>query len=453
MTDQTLQSHPQWSSRWAFVLAAAGAAVGLGNIWKFPYITGENGGGAFVLVYLLCLAVVATPVMIAEIMIGRRSRLNPIQGVARLAKESQAPRAWHGLGWIGVAAGFIILSYYAVVMGWSLSYIFRAGSGEFAGLDADGARSLFGDLVSDPERLLLWHTLAMVMTTIIVARGVRGGLELATRWLMPMLLLLLIVLMGYNIGTSGFMQAVEFMFSPDFSSLTAQSVVVAMGHAFFTLSIGMGTIMVYGSYMPAGTSIPRVTLAIVAADSIIALLAGLVIFPVVYTHGLDVSEGVGLVFMTLPIAFGQMPWGELFALLFFILLSIAAWTSSISMIEPAVSYLTDRFSFSRTAAATWVGLGAWTLGLLSVFSFNLLENWTLFGKTFFGVADFLASNLLLPLGGMLIALFAGWAMKRRFAAEELGLARPGTSQLWWVLTAIVAPAGVFFVLLNGLGVF
>jgi len=444
--------HPQWSSRMAFILAATGAAVGLGNIWKFPYITGENGGGAFVLVYLVCLALVATPIMISEIMLGRRSRMNPIQGMERLSRESNVSTIWQGVGWLGVVAGFIILSYYAVIMGWSLAYIFRAGSGAFEGADASQTRQLFEAVVGDPERLLLWHTIAIVITTIVVARGVRGGLEAATRWLMPLLVVLLIVLLGYNIGTSGFLPAVSFMFKPDFASLTPQAILVAMGHAFFTLSIGMGTIMVYGSYMPEGVSITRTTLIIVAADSLVALLAGMVIFPVVFTHGLDVGEGPGLVFQTLPIAFGQMPWGTLFAVVFFILLSVAAWTSSISMIEPLVSYLTDRFGFSRVYAAVWVGLGAWTLGLVSVLSFNLWSEVTLFDMTMFGLLDFLASNLMLPLGGMLIALFAAWKMRRHFVAEELGI-QGASLRIWWVLTAIVAPLGVLLVLLNGLGVF
>jgi len=450
MTENHIHPHPQWSSRLAFILASTGAAVGLGNIWKFPYIMGENGGGAFVMVYLLCLALVATPIMISEIMLGRRSRLNPIQGMGALARESGVSRHWKLLGWMGSLTGFMILSYYAVIMGWAMAYVVQAASGHFDHASATSIQKLFANLMADPERLLLWHTVAMVITTFVVARGVQGGLETATRWMMPMLFALLILLVGYNIGTPGFSEAITFMFEPDFSKLSSTAIVVALGHAFFTLSIGMGTIMAYGSYMPGNVSIPRATLIIVLADTAIALLAGMVIFPIVFSNGLDPSQGPGLIFKTLPVALGQMEWGTLIGVTFFVLVVIAAWTSSISMIEPAVSYLTDRFEVSRIKASIWVGAAAWALGVLSVLSFNVIQHDTLFGKNFFGLISFLTSNILLPLGGMLIAIFAAWQMRRDYSREELGLGAFAW-RLWWILAAIVAPIGVIVVLLNGLG--
>ena len=450
MAEQNIHPHPQWSSRLAFILASTGAAVGLGNIWKFPYIMGENGGGAFVMVYLACLALVATPIMISEIMLGRRSRLNPIQGMGALARESGVSRQWVWLGWMGSLTGFMILSYYAVIMGWAMAYVSQAATGAFAHATAASVQQLFGTLMADPQRLLIWHTLAMVITTFVVARGVKGGLETATRWMMPMLFALLLLLVGYNIGTPGFHKAMVFMFDPDFAKLTSTSIVVALGHAFFTLSIGMGTIMAYGSYMPANVSIPRATILIVLADTAIALLAGMVIFPIVFSNGLNPGQGPGLVFQTLPVALGGMEWGRLIGVAFFVLLVIAAWTSSISMIEPAVSYLTDRFGVSRLKASIGMGVAAWALGVLSVLSFNVLKDDTLFGKNFFGLMDFLTSNIMLPLGGMLIAVFAAWQMRRNYSREELGLGA-FFWRFWWILTAIVAPVGVIVVLLNGLG--
>ncbi len=450
MTESHIHPHPQWSSRLAFILASTGAAVGLGNIWKFPYIMGENGGGAFVMVYLICLAVVATPIMISEIMLGRRSRLNPIQGMGALARESGVSSHWSLLGWMGSITGFMILSYYAVIMGWGMAYLVQASAGNFEHASASSVQVMFSDLMADPERLLLWHTLAMIITVFVVARGVNKGLETATRWMMPMLAGLLILLVGYNISSPGFGPAMNFMFDPDFSKLTPTAIVVALGHAFFTLSIGMGTIMAYGSYMPTEASVSRAAILIVLSDTAIALLAGMVIFPIVFSHGLDPGQGPGLIFQTLPIALGNMAWGHLIAIVFFVLVVIAAWTSSISMIEPAVSYLTDRFEIGRIKASILIGTGAWLLGVLSVLSFNVLKNDTLFGKNFFGLMDFLTSNIMLPLGGMLIAIFAAWQMRRAYSREELALG-PVTWRLWWLLTAIVAPLGVIVVLLNGLG--
>ncbi len=443
--------HGQWSSRMAFILAATGAAVGLGNIWKFPYITGENGGAAFVLVYLLCLLLMATPIMMTEIMLGRRSRRSPILGMQALAREGNASRHWSLIGWMGVASGFLILSYYAVIMGWALAYVFRAGSGMFEGMSAPAIRAHFEGFAADPEKLLLWHTVAMLLTLTVVARGVRGGLEGATRWMMPLLALILVALVGYNMGSpEAFYQALSFMFTPDFSRLTPQSVLIAMGHAFFTLSIGMGAIMAYGSYMPERVSIARTTLIIVAADTVIALMVGLVIFPVVFANGLEVGAGPGLIFQTLPIAFAQMPWGTMFGALFFIVVSIAAWTSAISMIEPAVAHLVEQRGFTRVRATLLLGAIIWAIGLLSVLSFNLLADWPLFGKTFFGLLDFVTSNIMLPLGGMLMALFAAWVMRADSTRQELGLGRVSFA-LWRLLAAFIAPVGVLLMLLSGLG--
>ncbi|NIR29317.1 MAG: sodium-dependent transporter, partial [Gammaproteobacteria bacterium] len=381
--------HGEWSSRLAFILAATGSAVGLGNIWRFPYIAGENGGGAFVLIYLVCVAVIGVPIMMTEIMLGRRGRRSPINTMLTLAgEEGRSPR-WHYVGWAGVVAGFLILSFYSVIGGWTLAYIFRVGAGVFTGATAEGVTSVFDRFVSDPEGLLAWHTVFLTMTMIITARGVRSGLERAVRYLMPALFVLLVIMVGYAMNTAGFGQAFEFLFKPDLGKLKPQGVLAAMGQAFFSLSLGMGAIMVYGSYLQRHASIARTTITIAAADTGVAILAGLAIFPLVFASGLEPEAGSSLIFKTLPLAFGHMPGGRLFGTLFFVLLAFAAWTSAISVIEPMVAWLVENRGHSRVYAAVASGLGAWALGIGTVLSFNLWEDRTLLGQTFFGLLDYL----------------------------------------------------------------
>jgi neurotransmitter:Na+ symporter, NSS family len=371
MPDTQGSIHGQWSSRFVFILAAVGSAVGLGNIWKFPYITGENGGGAFVVVYLVCIALIGVPIMMAEILIGRRGRQSPINTMRALVAEEKAHPAWRRLGWLGVVTGFLILSYYSVVAGWALAYVFRAGAGLFIGADAGTVSTLFGALLDSPESMLAWHTIFMVMTMAVVARGVRGGLERAVTLLMPALFVLLVILVLYALYEGDFARGAAFLFSPDFDKVfqhcellesgvkscrfSGEPLLIALGHAFFTLSLGMGAIMVYGSYMPGNASIARATLTIVVADTAAALLAGLAIFPIVFANGLEPASGPGLIFQTLPIAFGAMPGGQVFGTLFFVLLVFAAWTSAISLIEPAVAWLVENRQMARVPAALAVG--------------------------------------------------------------------------------------------------
>ncbi len=442
--------HGQWSSRLAFILAAAGSAVGLGNIWKFPYITGEYGGGAFVLVYLACILAIGLPIMMAEVMLGRRGRLNPINTMRVLAEENGATTWWRLLGWMGVLAGFLILSYYSVIAGWSLAYVFRSAGGLFDGATAAIVDSIFAHLVSDPEKLLAWHTIFMAMTMAVVARGVRSGLEEAVRHMMPLLFVLLLVLVGYALTTGAFAQGLEFLLTPRFERLSAQGVLAAMGQAFFTLSLGMGAIMMYGAYLPGGVSIARASLAVVVADTAVALLAGVAIFPLVFAHGLEPAQGPGLIFKSLPLAFGHMPLGALFGVLFFLLLVVAAWTSAISLLEPPVTWLVENHGMGRIRATAVAGGVTWFLGLGTIFSFNLASDKLLWGKTFFDLLDFLTSNIMLPLGGVLIAVFAGWVMRTEASREELALGRWGYG-LWRFLARYIAPLGVFAVFLHALG--
>ncbi len=458
MTTERQSIHGQWSSRWAFVLAATGSAVGLGNVWKFPYIAGENGGGAFVLIYLVCICLIGVPIMMAEIMLGRRGRQNPVMTMETLAKEEGVSSHWKWLGIMGVLAGFFILSYYSVIAGWALSYIFTSASGAFSGSTAETVGDIFGGLVSSPERLLIWHTLFMVMTMLVVARGVRSGLEKAVMLLMPGMFVLLILLVGYSIFKGDFAQGFAFLFSPDFSKLEWGTVLTAMGHAFFTLSLGMGAIMIYGSYLPGDVSIAKTGFMVAMADTLVALLAGLAIFPIVFANGLDTASGPGLVFQTLPIAFGQMPGGIFFGTLFFVMLVFAAWSSSISLIEPAVTWLVEKKKMTRGKACVIAGIVTWLLGIVTVLSFNKWAfTFTFAGQKktegLFDMLDILTANIMLPLGGLLIAVFAGWKMAKTSTTDELAMNVSDVGyKLWLFLVRYVTPVAVIIIMLKAVGV-
>lgn len=443
--------HGEWSSRWAFIMAATGSAVGLGNIWRFSYMVGEHGGAAFILVYLLCIAVVGVPVMMSEIMLGRRGRMSPINTMQSLAEEIGARRAWRMLGWVGVIAGFLILSFYSVVGGWSLAYVPLSASGAFAGADADAVSETFEGLLASPGLLVLWHTVFLAFTVFVVSRGVEGGLEKAVRILMPALVALLLVMVGYGMASEGFAESVSFLFAPDFSAMRMESVLVALGQAFFTLSLGMGAIMVYGSYLSSRSSVPGNTGLIAGADTLIAVLAGLAVFPVLFAVGLDPEEaGPGLVFVTLSAGFGQMPAGALFGTLFFVLLSFAAWTSAISIIEPATAYLVENRDWSRGVAAVAVGAAAWLLGIGSALSFNLWADWQVAGMTFMGLMEFVSTTVLLPLGGLFIAVFAGWILPRRISQQELAFGSEVSYLVWRLVMRYFVPVAVAVILVYGL---
>ena len=452
MMDTKKTVHGAWSSRYAFILAATGSAVGLGNIWKFPYITGENGGGAFVIVYLLCVLLIGIPIMIAETMLGRRSQRNPIETMELLTEEAGADKNWHYLGWMGVIAGLLILSYYSVIAGWASAYVLKAFTGSFFDADATAIKRIFDDFVGSPVQLIFWHSLFMLATMLIVVRGVNKGLEKAVQFLMPSLFVLLLLLVGYAMTTGSYFQGLHFLFSPDFSKLTSSSVLTAMGHAFFTLSLGMGAIMVYGSYLPKGISIAKTAILIAGADTVVALLASIAIFPIVFANNLHPDSGPGLIFQTLPIAFGAMTGGWLMGILFFVMLAVAALTSSISLIEPAVAWLVENKGFSREKACIWSGLATWLLGLGSIFSFNVWSNVKIFDRSIFQLLDYLTANLMLPIGGFCIAIFAGWIMHRQHSEEEFNMPAGMAYPLWKLLISYVAPAAVFFVFLHVIGV-
>jgi len=455
-----------WSGSFGFIMAAAGSAIGLGNIWKFPYITGENGGGAFVLVYLLCIAVIGVPVMICEIALGRHTQRNPVGAfsmlnppISRLAHFIglcmvllgvflAAFKAWGwsavtlGLGvvifrygWkvvggMGVIAGFCILSFYSVVAGWTIGYMVKAMAGKLVFADVPAAAASFGSFIDNPLWAVGCHAVFMLLCALVVYKGVRAGIERWSKILMPILFLILIVLIVRAITLPGAMAGIQFYLSPDFSKISTQSILIALGHAFFSLSLGMGAIITYGSYVEKEQNIFMATLWIVCLDTAVALMAGLAIFPSVFATGLAPDAGPGLVFQVLPVVFNHIPFGPFWAAMFFFLLLIAAWTSGISLLEVVTAYFVDERKWSRKSATVVFSLVIFLLGCLSAISISGWQNlgWlhdalvVAFGKTkgsFFDVMDNMASNWMLPLGGLFISLFVGWIWGTKHAVDEI----------------------------------
>ena len=452
MTSEERKSiHGTWTGRWTFILAAAGSAVGLGNIWKFPYMAGEYGGGAFVLVYLVCILLIGVPIMIAEILIGRRGRSSPANSMAYLAEEVKTFTQWKYLGVMGAIAGLLILSFYSVAAGWAFAYIFEG----FNGTSAVYYGQEFDSFLKDETRLILFHSIFIFATIFIVGRGVIKGLETWINRLMPILFILIVLLCIYATQTGAFFEGVSYLFTPDFSKINAKVILAALGQAFFTLSLGMGAIMAYGAYMPAKQNIGSTALTVAFLDTSVALLAGIAIFPIVFANNLEPAAGPGLVFVTLPWAFVNMPLGVIFGKLFFILLSIAALSSAISLLEPGVAWIVESLKTKRYVAAGVLGFIAWTLGIFSALSFDLLSGFTPIGdKNFFDSMDFLSNQVLLPLGGIFIAIFVGWVMKRSNVLEELDLKNGLVIKTWFFLLRFVAPlmVGLVFILAVFFGV-
>ncbi len=443
--------HGHWSSRMAFILAVTGSAVGLGNIWKFPYLAGQNGGGAFVLVYLLCVFVIGMPVMMSEILIGRRGRRNPVATMALLGEEEGHSRRWQWVGAMAVVTGLFILSYYSVVAGWTLAYVQKSMAGVFVGASPAQVSAVFESFTGSWAQVGIAHTLFMAVTIFVVARGVERGLEQAVKFMVPALILLMLILLGYSINSGSFALGFKFMFSPDFAALSWDGVLAAMGQAFFTLSLGMGAVMAYDAYLPQETSITSTSAAVILADTVIAVLAGLVIFPLVFANGLNPSEGPGLVFDTLPLAFGQMRGGVFFATIFFVLLAFAAGTSALGLMEPAVAWLVEHSNRTRAQAAVMVGGLVWSVGFGTVLSFNALSGFSFLRGTIYDNIDYVTSNVLLPLGGLLITIFAAWVMCRNSSADELGGAGM-IYKLWRFLARYVAPVAIASIFLRAVGV-
>jgi NSS family neurotransmitter:Na+ symporter len=443
--------HGAWVSRWTFIMAATGSAVGLGNMWKFPYVAGSNGGGAFVLMYLICILLIGVPVMMAEVMIGRHGRKSPINSVRDTVAESGADKRWGSLGWLGVVAGMLILSFYAVIAGWALGYIFEVASGNLIGANGASAGTVFENLLADPSRLVLWQTIFMLLCVGVVVGGVKKGLGVAVEILMPLLFLMMLVLLGFSVLKGNFAAAWAFLFDFDFAALNWRAVLEAMGQAFFTLSIGMGAIMAYGAYMPEKANIGKTILVVAFFDSAVAIISGLIIFSFVFaTQGIEPSAGPGLMFISLPVAFGAMPGGVLIGSIFFVLVSIAAWSSAISLLEPCVAWLIETKNLDRVRANLMLAGFAWLLGLGSVFSFNIWSEYRLLGFTFFDFLDFLTANIMLPISGLMIALFVGYAMNKKLVEEQLEGTSQTVSSLWLFTVRNIAPVAIAAVFVMGI---
>lgn len=445
MSHSIKRSH--WNSRWTFMLATAGSAIGLGNIWKLPYMIGVNGGSAFVLVFVACIFLVGIPLMMTEILLGRRAQKNPLDGMRALASEAKQSTLWQYIGGMGMLTGLLILGFYSVIGGWVLAYISEAASGSFAGVTAAQSTSNFDALLASPLKLLVWHSIFMLMTMWVVARGVNSGLEKANNILIPALFAILLILLGYSMSVGDMQTAFQFMFKPDFSKITPVAVLSALGHAFFSLSLGMGAVMVYGSYLQRNVSIARTTMYIVLADTMLGLLVGLAIYSLVFANHLTPNAGPGLIFQTLPIAFGHMPWGNLIGTLFFILVAFAAWTSSISLVEPAIAWIVENTKVKRHHAALAIGITVWLLGVAVALSFN---DWKdikiIFNLNIFETLDKLTSTILLPLGGLLMAIFAGYFMNKNHVQDELNL-NDNAFKLWRVTNNYISPIAILAVFL------
>jgi len=448
-------SHEAWSSRAAFLMASVGAAVGLGNIWRFPYIAGENGGGGFVLLYIGFVFLLGLPIMIGEMMIGHRGQQSAVGSMNLLVKRGNRSPFWKIIGWLSILIPLVGLSYYSVVAAWALDYLSLAVSGSLAAFTADTAQSNFELQIGQPIRQSLLHVAFIGMTVIVVARGLHGGIEIIAKVMIPGLFGLLLLLVGYNLFQADFAQAFDFLFRPDFSKLDTRAVLMALGQALFSLAIGVGVLMTYSAYLPKQLSLPASAAIICIGDTFVALLAGLAIFPIVFQYGLSPSEGPGLIFVTLPVAFAQMPGGMIVATLFFLLLFFAAYTTAVGMLEPMVSWLVERHKFRRSTMAILAGLLTWLLGIASVLSFSTLREvypldfiTALQGKTFFDVVDFTIANILLPINALLLALFAGWSIDKVVVSQELGITGGPWLLYWRFAVRYLVPVALTLIMID-----
>jgi NSS family neurotransmitter:Na+ symporter len=442
-------SRAQFSSRFGLIAAAAGSAIGLGNIWKFPYITGIYGGAAFLFVYLGFILAIGLPVMLSEFIIGRKSRRNAFGAFKKLAPDTP----WRFIGSFGVAAAFLILSFYGVVAGWSIKYIFFSISNDFANSTPELINSSFDNFITNPIAPLKFQIFFMLLTGAIVIIGVQKGIERYSKILMPVLLVIIIILDIRAITLPGAGEGLRFLFHPDFSKLSFEGVLSALGHAFFSLSLGMGTLITYGSYVNKNNNLVSTAIQVTTADTFIAILAGIAIFPAVFAFDIEPGAGVGLIFKTLPNVFMQMPGGYIFSILFFLLLTIAALTSGISILEVVVAYFTEELKIKRRISTILATSLITLLGIICSLSLGIFSDLIIFDRNVFDLLDHISANILLPVGGMFIALFIGWVFGRYKVYREV--AHGGKLKGWflWIfmrLVKFVAPIAIFIVFLQGL---
>lgn len=442
-----------WRSRTTFVLALSSSAVGLGNLWRFSYLTGENGGAPFVVSYLVCLFLVAVPLMVAEVVIGSQGRAGPISSTRRASDRSLRSRGWTLIGLLACLTGLLILSYYSVVAGWALAYSGFMQSGQFASASAASVGAQFDSFINDPAQQFYWHSLFVLLSAIFVALGVRRGLGMLVWFAVPALLAMLGVLVRFGLENGDVAAAGDFLFSVNPLDFSWHSLLVALGHAFFTLGVGVGTGISYGAYAPGRIPIGRSIIAVAVFDAMIALLAGLAIFPVVFASNMEPTMGPGLMFVSVPYAFGNIIQGELFGSVFFMLVVVAALGSAVAMMEPIVASLREAARIGRIAATLLVALAVWLAGLAVVMSLSSAQQAGRVGQTsLFAVLDSVSADILLPLVCLLTAIFVGWRMRPELLRLELGRESRIFFSLWRLLLRYIAPPAIVLVMLAGLSV-
>lgn len=447
-----MQKRDTFSSKFGVIAATAGSAIGLGNIWKFPYMVGENGGAAFIIIYLFFVAMIGIPVMTSEFIIGRKAKQNVFGAFKKLTNN----KYWRIIGIMGVLAAFLILAFYSTIAGWTMEYLYLATKNAFANKNAHDIENMFNTFSTDTYKPIILQIIFMIISAFIVIKGIKKGIEKYTKILMPLLLLIIIYLDVTALFLKGGADGISFLFKPNFAKITPNSILNALGLAFFTLSLGMGVLMTYASYFQDNTNLTQTSISVSVADTVIALLAGIAIFPVVFAFGAKPGLGPGLVFITLPNIFLQIPGGYLFSILFFLLLGVAALTSSISLLEVVVAYLSEEQNMSRKKATIITTTIITMLGVFCTLSFSVLKNFLIAGKNIFNLFDFVASNLLLPLGGLLISVFVGWVLEHHVVKQELtnkGTVKIISIKLFIFLVKYLAPIFIFIVFLHGVGVF
>lgn len=439
-----------FGSRFGAIAATAGSAIGLGNIWRFPYVAGENGGGAFLIIYLGFILLIGIPVLLSEFTIGRSAQRNVFGSFRKLAPG----KPWYLIGLMGVGAAFMILAFYTAVAGWTLEYLFQSVINGFEGLTSNQLNDMFQSFIGTPWRPLFWFFVFMALTAAIIMSGVQKGIEKYTKILMPMLFVLLLVLVIRSVTLPGAAGGISFLFKPDFSKITSSTILEALGQAFFSLSIGMGTLVTYGSYIQKNNNLGNTAVSVAFADTFIAILAGLAIFPAVFAFGIEPGSGEGLVYITLPNIFQQMPGGYFFSLMFFILLGVAALTSTISVLEVIVAFFSEELGLKRKAA-TWLASSSVSiLGVMCVLSSSTMADVKIVGFTVFDLMNFTSANILLPLGGFFIVIFVAWFLGRDKVKEELsnnGKLKVKYMSFFMFVVKFLAPLAIAFIFLQGVG--
>ncbi len=446
-----------WSSTPKFLLAAVGASVGLANVWKFPTSVGTNGGGAFILVYFIAVTLIVVPILIGELMIGRKTGKSPVMACIEIARENGLSRHWKWVGYMGVFACFAVLTYYSVIAGWTLDYAVQAMTGQLSGFDAVAANSAYTEMLASPMRMILSHTMFIAFTVLVILGGLHGGIERLSSYAMPAFFLLLAALVVFAAFQGGFSKAAAFMFIPDFSKVTGLVVLNALGQAFFSIGVGFCFMMMYGAFMEKDTHIPTTAFVIAYADMFVAVLAGLAIFPMVFAYGFEASEGPGLIFVTLAAVFGNMTGGAFVGGMFFLLMMFAGLTSAVALLEPVVHHFEEKYEWNRRTITLLAGGVAWCVGVFMALSYNVLADFhplgfieVLSNKNLFDLIDFIVSNIILPLGALLICLLAGWALSRDVVQKELRFRASLSETVWRLSIRYLSPIALVVILITGI---